>query len=154
MKRKIAPTSICPAGDYKSHWLGEPDAPLVAFGFGLGRDDTLTIRVRVTNAGNRAGDEVPQLHIRPRVSSTVAGKRLIAYRRVHLAAGANEVVEFAIPAKSLAVLDPEDRWSVEPGEYEVFLGSSSIGDPSGTFSVANATKITVVAAVPLTRKSP
>ena len=91
-------------GDYKAHWMDEPDAPLFAFGYGLsyslfrldslqlpariGRDDTLTVKVRVTNTSERAGDEVPQLYIRPRVSSTVQGKRLQAYRRVHLGAQA------------------------------------------------------------------
>ena len=74
-------------GDYKAHWLDEPDEPLFAFGFGLcythspsagsrcrrasAATDTLTIRVRVTNTGKRDGDEVPQLYIRPRVASAV-----------------------------------------------------------------------------------
>src|SRR4029077_2836078 len=63
-------------GDYKAHWLDEPDAPLFAFGYGLsytrfelsalevpqrvGHADTLKIRVRLTNSGSRAGDEVLQ----------------------------------------------------------------------------------------------
>ncbi len=89
-------------GDYKAHWLDEPDEPLFAFGFGLsysrfrlealqlpqriGRADTLVVRARLSNISDRAGDEVPQLYIRPRVASAVAGKRLVAYQRVHLAA--------------------------------------------------------------------
>jgi beta-glucosidase len=149
-------------GDYKAHWLDEPDEPLFEFGFGLsytqfsftgleipesiGRDDTLTIRVRVTNTGARAGDEVPQLYIRPRVSSTVTGKRLAAYRRVHLDAGASQNVEFTLPASSLAVLDAQNRWTVEPGVFEVMLGASSAGEVSGTFTLRDTSKIALRAA--------
>jgi beta-glucosidase len=140
-------------GDYKAHWLDEPDEPLFAFGYGLSytqftlsalevpqrirRADSLTIRVRLTNTGRRAGDEVPQLYIRPRVSPTVVGKRLVAYRRVPLAAGESRVVEFSIPAKNLAVLDAQDRWVVPSGTYEVTLGTSAQGGLTGTFELAD-----------------
>jgi beta-glucosidase len=80
---------------------------------------------------------VPQLYIRPRVSSTVIGKRLQAYRRVHLAAGESRVVEFTIPAKDLAVLDSQDEWALQAGTYEVTLGTSAQGGLTGTFEVAD-----------------
>jgi len=140
-------------GDYKAHWLDESDDPLFAFGYGLsytrfalsalevpqriGRADTLTIRVRLANEGGRAGDEVPQLYIRPRVSPTVVGKRLVAYRRVSLAAGEARVVEFSVPARNLAVLDAQDRWVVPSGTYEVTLGTSAQGGLTGTFELAD-----------------
>ena len=140
-------------GDYKAHWLDESDDPLFAFGHGLSyttfalsalelpqrirRADTLTIRVRLANTGNRAGDEVPQLYIRPRVSPTVVGKRLVAYRRVPLPAGESRVVEFSVPAKNLAVLDAQDRWVVQSGTYEVTLGTSAQGGLTGTFELAD-----------------
>jgi beta-glucosidase len=78
---------------------------------------------------------VPQLYIRPRVAPAVTGKRLQAYRRVHLAAGESRVVEFAIPAKSLAVLDAQDRWAPQSGVYEVTLGTSAQGGLAGTFEL-------------------
>jgi len=146
-------------GDYKAHWLDEPDEPLFPFGFGLsytsftfsglempksiGREDTFTIRVRITNSGKRDGDEVPQLYVRPRVASAVTGKRLLAYRRVHLAAGQSQVVEFSLPAKSLAVLDSQDRWTLEPGVFEVLLGASSSGEISGTFTVEDTARVSL-----------
>ena len=144
-------------GDYKAHWMDEPDAPLFAFGYGLsyslfrmdslqlpariGREDTLTVRVRVTNTSDRAGDEVPQLYIRPRVASTVQGQRLQAYRRVHLGAKESRVVEFSLPAAQLAVLDPQDHWALEPGVYEVMLGNSSANGLSGTFELSDAARV-------------
>jgi beta-glucosidase len=140
-------------GDYKAHWMDESDEPLFAFGYGLsysrftlsalevprriGRADTLTIRVRLTNDGPRTGDEVPQLYIRPRVSATVVGKKLQAYRRVSLASGESRVVEFSMPAKNLAVLDAQDRWVVQGGTYEVTLGTSARGGLTGTFELAD-----------------
>ena len=85
------------------------------------------MRVRLTNGGGRAGDEVPQLYIRPRVASGVTGKRLQAYRRVRLAAGESRVVEFTLPAKSLVMLNSQDRWALQSGTYEVTLGTSAQG---------------------------
>jgi len=138
-------------GDYKAHYLDESDQPLFPFGFGLsystfkldglelparvGPGDRLTVRVRVTNTSARAGDEVPQLYIRPRVASTVQGQRLQAYQRVHLAANETRVVEFSLPASQLAVLDPRDRWALESGVYEVTVGSSAQGGLAGTFEL-------------------
>jgi beta-glucosidase len=137
-------------GDYKAHWMDEPDAPLFPFGFGLsytkfefsglelpgtiGRDAPLTIRVRVANVGDRAGDEVTQVYLRPKVSSTVVGQKLVAYRRVHLAPGEARVLEFTLPARDLAVLDPQNRWVVMPGKYEVRVGNVSFGGMHGEFS--------------------
>ncbi len=128
-------------GDYKAHWLDEPDAPLFPFGFGLsytkfefsslelpariGRDAGITVKVRVTNVGARAGDEVAQLYLRPKVSSAVTGKKLAAYKRVHLSPGESTVVEFALRPHDLAVLDPDNRWVVMPGKYEVLVGPVS-----------------------------
>jgi beta-glucosidase len=138
-------------GDYKAHYLDETDQPLFPFGFGLsysqfkldalelparlGPEDTLTVRVRVSNLSARAGDEVPQLYIRPRVASTVQGQRLQAYQRVHLAANEARVVEFNLPASQLAVLDPRDRWALESGIYEVTVGNSASGGLTGTFEL-------------------
>jgi beta-glucosidase len=151
-------------GDYKAHWLDEPDEPLFDFGFGLsystfeleglelpaklGRDQPLTVRVRITNTSGRDGDEVPQLYLRPRVASTVAGKRLAAYRRVHLAAHESRLVEFTLPAGSLQTLGPDDRWTLERGTWEVTLGNSARGGLTGTFELADAARVASRAANP------
>lgn len=141
-------------GDYKAHYLDERDEPLFPFGFGLSYSsfkldalevpervnstDTLVIRVRVINTSARAGDEVPQLYIRPRVASTVQGWKLQAYQRVHLAPHGSTVVEFRVPTPQLAILDPRDRWALESGVYEVRVGNSSAGGLTGTFELVAA----------------
>jgi beta-glucosidase len=140
-------------GDYKAHWLDESDQPLFAFGFGLSyssfrleglelpqriaRDGTLTVRARLVNTSDRAGDEVPQLYVRPRVSGSVNGKKLVAYRRMHLAARQSAPVEFNVPVQQLAVLDAQDRAVIAPGVYEVLLGTSSQDGLAGTFEMNN-----------------
>ena len=141
-------------GDYKAHWLDEPDEPLFEFGYGLSystfeldglelpqrvaRDGSFTVRARLANTSRRDGDEVPQLYARPRVASAVAGKQLIAYRRVHLKAGESRSIEFTLPASALATLDPHDRWVIEPGTFEITLGTSARGGLGGTLELADA----------------
>lgn len=138
-------------GDYKAHWLDEPDEPLFPFGFGLSyttfeisnlevspnisRTDSLSVRARLTNKGNRKGDEVVQVYLRPLVSSSVTGKKLVAYRRVSVEPGQATSVEFTLPARDLAVLDPHDRWVVMSGKYEIWVGNSSADGVKGEFSV-------------------
>jgi len=137
--------------DYKARWLDEVDTPLFPFGHGLSytrfrldalelprrvSDGDIAIRVRLTNTGEREGDQTPQLYIRPRVASTVTGARLQGYRRVRLRPGESKVVEFVVPAARLAIYDPDDRLVVEPGVYEVLVGLDSSQGLRGTFQVA------------------
>lgn len=137
-------------GDYKAHWLDESDAPLVPFGHGLsytrfaleafevparvGAGDVV-VRLRVRNLGARDGHEVPQVYLRPKVASTVTGKKLAGYRRVHVPAGKSVPVEFRIPASQLTVLDRENRWIRSPGVWEVVVGTDSAGGLTSTFIV-------------------
>jgi beta-glucosidase len=138
-------------GDYKAHWLDEADAPLVPFGYGLSYtrfalealevparagSDGLIVRLRVRNLGARAGHEVPQVYLRPKVASTVTGKRLAAYRRVHVPAGGSVPIEFRIPAEQLTVLDRENRWTRSAGAWEVIVGTDSASGLTSTF-IAN-----------------
>jgi beta-glucosidase len=140
-------------GDYKAQWLDEPDEPLVPFGFGLsyttfayssldvpaelGRDEALTIRVRVANTGTRDGDEVVQVYARPQVSRAATGKRLIAYRRVAVRKGESIAVEFKLAPAALATLDPENRWTVSPGRHELLVGGSSTRGLAGLLTVVD-----------------
>lgn len=140
-------------GDYKAHWLDESDQPLVPFGFGLsytkfaysalevpaelGREEMLTIRVRVANTGARDGDEVVQVYARPLVASAVSGKRLIAYRRVPVRKGETVTVEFRLPSSSLAVLDPQNRWTLMPGRHEFLVGGDSATGLSGVSTLVD-----------------
>jgi beta-glucosidase len=141
-------------GDYKAHWLDESDAPLVPFGFGLsyskfvysalevpgelGRDDALTIRVRLANTGARDGEEVVQVYARPQTARAVTGKRLVAYRRVPVRKGESVAVEFRLGLSALATLDPENRWTLMPGRHELMVGGDSSQGLTGTLTIVDA----------------
>jgi beta-glucosidase len=84
-----------------------------------------TIRVDVTNTGDRAGDEVVQLYVaypHSRVPRPI--KDLRGFARLSLAPGATREVTFDLPAAALRYRD-HDRWVIEPGNVEVQVGASS-----------------------------
>jgi len=118
--------------------------PLYPFGYGLSytsfaykqlrtsagtlrADDTLTVRVDVTNTGQREGDEVVQLYVR-HLGSRVTRPRedLRGYRRVTLRPRETRTVQFPLVAASLAYWNPDShRWVVEDEPVEIAVASSS-----------------------------
>jgi beta-glucosidase len=89
-------------------------------------DGALDVACRVTNTGERAGEEVVQLYVRDRVASTSRPVReLKGFRRLALAPGESARVRFQLHADRLALYQPGSGWRVEPGEVDVMLGASS-----------------------------
>ena len=75
-------------------------------------DDALTVTVDVTNAGQRAGDEVVQLYLRDVVSSvTRPVKELKGFQRVTLKPGETRRVAFTHRARRARVLEDGARSS-------------------------------------------
>jgi beta-glucosidase len=90
------------------------------------RHESNAVTVDVTNTGEVAGDEVVQLYIRDKVSSVARPfKELKGFRRVHLAPGETRSVTLEIKEEQLAFYDIDMRYVVEPGEFEIMVGSSS-----------------------------
>jgi len=88
---------------------------------------SVTVRVDVTNAGARPGDEVVQLYAR-HVGSKVArpNKDLRGFRRITLQPGQMRTVSFTLPASSLAYWnETTHRWTVEADSVELQAGASS-----------------------------
>ena len=117
-------------------------SPVRAFGYGLSyttfsHEDlvvdrevstggTFVASIQVTNTGDRAGDEVVQLYGRDLLASvTRPTVQLLAYRRVHLAAGESAIVRFEVPTTRLAFTDRRMVRIVEPGDVEVWVGRSA-----------------------------
>jgi beta-glucosidase len=93
----------------------------------LSPEGGLTVRVDVTNTGDRTGDEVVQLYVR-HLRSAVPRPRmeLKGFDRVTIPPGESVTVEFPLTAQSLAFWDGGmDRWVVEEGPVRVQVGSSS-----------------------------
>jgi beta-glucosidase len=84
------------------------------------------VTVDVTNTGTREGEEVPQLYIHQRVSSvTRPVLELRGFQRVHLAPGEKTTVIFNLTPYSLALWNEEMRRVVEPGVFDILVGTSS-----------------------------
>ena len=144
----------------RSHWKGDyvdsPSTPLYPFGHGLSYttfelsdaalehhqvtwNDAITTTVTVTNTGNRAGDEVVQLYVRdPWASVTRPVLELKGFVRVALAAREARSVTFTTPIGLLGFHDRNLDYVVEPGEIDVFVGTSSV-------ELIDAGTVTVVA---------
>lgn len=89
--------------------------------------ETATVRLTVTNTGARDGVETVQVYVRD-VESTVQRppKELKAFSKVTVAAGAGRDVSFTLDRSAFAFWHPgEHGWRVEPGEFEILVGSSS-----------------------------
>jgi beta-glucosidase len=131
----------------RSHWKGDyvdsPAEPLYPFGHGLsyttfdlsdarvetpsvGWNESIVVRVRVRNTGRRAGEEVVQLYVRDPVATiTRPVLELKSFVRLELGAGESRTVTFRVPAGQLGFHDRSLAYVVEPGAFELFVGTSS-----------------------------
>ena len=84
------------------------------------------VELDVENTGRRAGEEIVQLYLSPRVTSIVYyDKVLRGFERVPLQAGEKKRVAFTIGRDDMMLLDRDMKWTVEPGVYDVMVGASS-----------------------------
>ena len=89
--------------------------------------DQTKVSVTVTNTGKRAGDEIVQLYIRDLVISlTRPIMELKDFRRISLAPGESKIVEFTITPNKLSFLNLRMETVVEPGWFDVMVGTSSL----------------------------
>ncbi len=90
--------------------------------------ESLDISFELSNSGDIAGAEIAQCYVRA-LASTVPrpDRELREFAKVHLQRGEAETVRFTLPPRAFAYYDLETRaWRVEPGEYEVLIGSSAL----------------------------
>lgn len=124
-------------------FLWDDATPLFPFGFGLSyttfalrnvrlrqkritRRGSTRVLVDVSNTGRRAGTEVVQMYVRDLVSSvTRPVKELKGFRKVTLSPGETQTVAIEITPAALAFHDIEMKYVVEPGEFEIMVGTSS-----------------------------
>jgi len=128
---------------WSSKYLDAPFTPLFPFGHGLsytrfeydglrieergrGRSAYVKITLQVMNAGDREGDEVVQLYLHDAVASvTRPVKELKGFKRITLKPGESRNVDFTLASEQLTCLDRELKRVLEPGIFEVMVGSSS-----------------------------
>ena len=134
-------------------YLDGTTAPLFPFGYGLSytrfeisaprpakaairADETVKVEVDVKNVGDRAGDEVVQLYIRDDVSSvTRPVLELKGFRRETLAPGESRTVSFDVGPEQLRFYNADMVRVVEPGDFTLYAGPSSVELKSVTLTV-------------------
>lgn len=95
-----------------------------------------TVSVDVTNTGTRDGDEVVQLYIHDLVSSvTRPVLELRGFKRITLEHGTRRTITFTIGPDDLSLIDRSMRRVVEPGRFEILVGSSSVDLKKATLDV-------------------
>ena len=86
-------------------------------------DDVLTVTVNVKNTGNRAGKEAVLLYSSDLIASIVPdNSRLRDFTKVVLAPGETKTVTFQLPAKELAFVGADGRWTLEEGDFTLKVG--------------------------------
>ena len=92
----------------------------------VGAEDVVRVSVDLTNTGQLPGTEVVQVYISDLVTSVSwADRELKAFRRVRLDPGQTCKVVFDLPVAEWTLVDAECRRKVEPGQFQVLVGSSS-----------------------------
>ncbi|MDE6003202.1 MAG: glycoside hydrolase family 3 C-terminal domain-containing protein, partial [Prevotella sp.] len=90
-------------------------------------DDVLTVSVDVKNTGNRAGKEAVLLYSSDLLASVVPdNKRLRDFTKIALQPGEQQTVTFRLPAKSLAFVGADGRWTLEEGDFVLKVGNQSV----------------------------
>ncbi|WP_425826144.1 glycoside hydrolase family 3 protein [Streptomyces fractus] len=84
----------------------------------------VTLAVTVTNTGTRPGTEVVQVYATLPSAAQAEPRRLVAFRKVSLAAKASSRIELTIPASDLTVW-AAGRWSLVVGRYTFAVARSS-----------------------------
>ncbi len=142
-----------PTDKYTSKYIDLSIGPLWPFGHGLSftqfrlshlaldaraiaPDGHVRLDVEVRNVGDRAGDEVVQIYIRDVAANVTRPVReLRRFERVTLAASEARTLRFSLGPEDLGLYDRRMQFVVEPGEFRVFVGTSSEGGLEGRFQV-------------------
>lgn len=132
-------TYASPGRDYV---FSDP-APLWAFGHGLSYTsfeyvqaaadktvyqphDTISVSVRVRNSGKMTGKEVVQVYVRDVVSTVMTPvKQLKGFEKIELRPGEEKSVLVKIPVHELYLTGNFGDRYLEPGEFEIQVGTSS-----------------------------
>ena len=90
-------------------------------------DDVLTVSVDVKNTGDRIGKEPVLLYSSDLVASlTPDNRRLRAFTKIELQPGQQKTVTFTLPAKELAFVGADGRWTLEEGDFQLKIGKLTV----------------------------
>ena len=90
-------------------------------------DDVLTVSVDVKNTGSRAGKEAVLLYSSDLVASVVPdNRRLRDFTKIELQPGEVKTVTFQLPAKNLAFVGADGKWTLEEGDFILKVGNQTV----------------------------
>jgi beta-glucosidase len=118
--------------------------PLYPFGFGLSyttfaytelklpqslvAGQPMKVSVKVTNTGQRTGEEVVQLYLTDEKASTPRPiRQLEGFERISLKPGESKVVEFRLDPRQLSIINDKELRVIEPGWFNVAVGGKQPG---------------------------
>jgi beta-glucosidase len=122
------------------HYMDESEKPLYPFGYGLSYTQfqytdlevavkskhQVEVTVKVTNIGDRAGEEVVQLYLHDKVASVVRPvKELKGFEKIKLEPEQTIKVVFKLTEKEMGFYNGMGDYLMEPGEFEVMVGCNS-----------------------------
>ena len=124
MQKKTRPLFAFGHGlSYTSFEYGEPELDSTEMTI----DSTVTVRVKVTNTGDRAGRETVQMYVGDRKSSLSRPvKELKGFEKVTLAPGESATVSFTVDRDDLSFFDPDrHEWVAEPGKFDIYIAAAA-----------------------------
>lgn len=128
---------------YVSQYLDIPNEPLLPFGYGLSyttfeysemtissetmtMEQPLTIKVRVTNSGERTGEELVQLYIRDLSGEVVRPvKELKSFQKIKLEPGESQELTFMLAEEQLRYHHSNLEFKSDSGDFHAFIGANS-----------------------------
>jgi beta-glucosidase len=139
---------------YLSRYIDEQNSPQFPFGYGLSytsfgygatkisklhlsaatlnrglrdkKDAVETIETDVTNTGSRPGEEVVQLYIGMRGTSTAQPVRALkGFQRIALAPGEKKTVKFDLKPEAFALWNDRNEFAAEPAKVSVWISPDS-----------------------------
>ncbi|MFZ9011145.1 MAG: fibronectin type III-like domain-contianing protein, partial [Anaerohalosphaeraceae bacterium] len=138
---------------FTTKYIDCPNTPLLPFGHGLSYTTfaysnlkienpkvkipgTIQISADVTNTGSVPGHEVVQLYTRDLVGSvTRPVKELKGFERIYLKPGETQTVPFDLSTSDLKFYDVNMKDTVEPGDFNVWVGPNSTEGLKGGFEL-------------------
>ena len=144
------PNLPSPGEVFWSHYTDESNAPLYPFGYGLSyttfdysdlkvsvvSKDKVEVSVTLTNTGKVKGKEVVQLYLRDEFASvTRPVKELKGFELVKLNPNEAKTINFVLTQAELGYYSNEEKFVVEPGDFKVFVGGSSVATLEAKFQL-------------------
>jgi beta-glucosidase len=133
-----------------THYQDETNAPLYPFGYGLSyttfeysdleiisqSGTTIELSVAVTNSGKFQGKEVVQLYVQDHFAQPAQPvKSLKRFELIDLKPNQTKTVRFTLTEDALGFYDDDGNFTVQPGEFSIYVGGDSTANLTTKFNL-------------------